>query len=460
MFEVRPFLINTYLAFCDLAVTAADYFVLAALLVLRNGVTLRPGFFLDQCILPLGWVLGIWLASLVYSGMYRSRRLDSVFSDLGILLKASTICGLALQGLARLVPTLEPAPHFLLKLVCLNFLVLCILRVGARSLLHILRRHGHNRKSLMLVATPWLSERLARKIEGRADYGYRIVRRFDFRPGKNAGSDLLPELRAFLNSTHVDDCILGLHGDVRTLTARIVQECESRGINVRVVPDLFPLVQSDTQVYNLDGVPLINVRIYPPDRFAYAVLKRLFDVVFSFAVLVLLAPLYALIALLVKTTSSGPVLFVQERVGLNGRKFKMYKFRTMRQDPSHDPAAHWTTSQSPHVTSLGHWLRRSNLDELPQFWNVLMGDMSIVGPRPERPYFLERFRQEIPEYMLRQYVKSGITGWAQVNGWRGDTSIPERVAHDLYYIQNWALALDIKILALTLTKTFFHRNAY
>ncbi|MBZ5514405.1 MAG: sugar transferase [Acidobacteriia bacterium] len=138
----------------------------------------------------------------------------------------------------------------------------------------------------------------------------------------------------------------------------------------------------------------------------------------------------------------------------------MFKFRTMRQDARRDPACHWTTPNDPHVTRLGRWLRRSNLDEIPQFWNVLMGDMSIVGPRPERPFFLERFRQQVPDYMLRHYVKSGITGWAQVNGWRGDTSIPERVAHDLYYIRNWALALDLKILLLTFAKTFFHRNAY
>ena len=458
MFEVRPFLINTYLAICDLAITAANYLLLIAFLFRQHGSAMP--LLLAQSVLPLGWILGIWLASLVYCGMYRSRRLSSVFADLRVLARASFVSAVALEGFTRLVPTLEPAPHFLLELVCLNFVVLGLLRVGVRLLLRVLRRRGHNIRNLVLVATPTLGDRLARKIERHTNYGYRTVRRFDYQHGPGAGGRLLREIRTLFDAAQIDDVILGLPASVRALTGLIVRECETRGINVRVVPDLFPFVQSDTQVYDLDGVPLVNVRIYPPDRFAYAVLKRLFDVVFSIIVLVLLSPVYAVIAFAIISTSPGPILYSQERVGLNGRKFKMYKFRTMRTDPSLERDGHWTTPNSPFVTPLGRWLRRSNLDELPQFWNVLMGDMSIVGPRPERPFFLDRFRQQIPQYMLRQYVKCGITGWAQVNGWRGDTSIPERVEHDLYYIRNWALALDIKILVLTLTRTFFHRNAY
>jgi exopolysaccharide biosynthesis polyprenyl glycosylphosphotransferase len=204
----------------------------------------------------------------------------------------------------------------------------------------------------------------------------------------------------------------------------------------------------------------VNVRLYPTEYFGYVVFKRVFDFVVSLAVLILFSPLYLLIALLIKLTSPGPLLFSQERVGLNGRKFRMLKFRTMYPNPSLDPDSHWTIANDPHVTPFGRWLRRTSLDELPQFWNVLKGDMSIVGPRPERPFFLEKFRQEVPEYMARHYVKSGITGWAQVNGWRGDTPIAERVAHDLYYIRNWGLGFDIKILFLTLMRNVFQGDAY
>jgi exopolysaccharide biosynthesis polyprenyl glycosylphosphotransferase len=224
------------------------------------------------------------------------------------------------------------------------------------------------------------------------------------------------------------------------------------------VPDLFPLIRTDTQIYDLDGIPLVNARLYPTEYFGYVVFKRAFDVCASILVLTLLSPLYLVLGLMVKITSPGPAVFAQERVGLNGRKFRMLKYRTMRQAPALDPDSHWTVRDDRNVTPLGRWLRRSNLDELPQFLNVLKGEISIVGPRPERPFFLKRFREEVPEYMARHYVKSGITGWAQVHGWRGDTPIPERVAHDLYYIRNWAVTLDIKILFLTL-RTFFQRNA-
>lgn len=271
---------------------------------------------------------------------------------------------------------------------------------------------------------------------------------------------MLDEFRQTLGSSHIDDVILALPADVRALTARLVDECEIRGVNVRLVPDLLPLIQSDTQVYDLDGIPLINVHLYPTEFLGYVVLKRTFDVVVSLVVLILFSPLFLVVALLVKLTSPGPVLFTQERIGLNGKTFKMLKFRTMRAGADIDPETHWTRPDEPNVTPLGRWLRRSNLDELPQFLNVLKGDMSVVGPRPERPHFIERFRQEIPNYMLRHYVKCGITGWAQVNGWRGDTSIRERLAHDLYYLRNWGFALDMKILLWTVTKSFFHPNAY
>jgi Undecaprenyl-phosphate glucose phosphotransferase len=271
---------------------------------------------------------------------------------------------------------------------------------------------------------------------------------------------LVAEFRACLASSPVDDVILGLPARANDLAAQLAAECESHGISARIVPDLFPLIQTDTQIYDLDGIPLVNIRLYPTEYFGYVVFKRIFDFVFSLTVLIVLSPLLFLIALLIRSTSPGPLFFSQERVGLNGRKFKMLKFRTMREGPSLDPDSHWTVANDPHVTPLGRWLRRSNLDELPQFLNVLKGDMSIVGPRPERPFFLEQFRREVPEYMARHYVKSGITGWAQVNGWRGDTAIAERVAHDLYYIRNWGMKLDIKIMFLTLMRTFFQGNAY
>jgi Undecaprenyl-phosphate glucose phosphotransferase len=411
--------------------------------------------------MDLGFILGLWFGLSIYFGLYKSRRLDSPFADLGILLKTSLGSWVIVESAAHLAPSFAPTRFFLIHFAVVNFLVLAVARSLLRLVLREFRRHGHDVKQIVLVTSPELGDRLIAKIEQRAHYGYRILKHFMyFANAKDDPGRLLPEVRACLQSFRIDDVILGLPAQANDLATALVEECENQGINVRIVPDLFPMIQTDTQIYDLDGIPLVNVRLYPAEYFGYAICKRVFDILFSLLVLVLLSPSFLLIALLIRITSPGPLLFTQERVGLNGRKFKMLKFRTMRHGSSLDPDSHWTVPNDPHVTPLGRWLRRSNLDELPQFLNVLKGDMSIVGPRPERPFFLERFRREIPEYMARHYVKSGITGWAQVNGWRGDTAIAERVAHDLYYVRNWGMKLDLKILVLTLMRTFFHGNAY
>ena len=460
MFQVRAILINTTLAVFDLAITAACFVVLLSMGP-GGGNADGQALFSPERWLALACALAVWLGLLFYLGMYQSRRMDSVFADLHILVKVALAGFVVLAALAHFVRGLQPTPSFLPSFAALDLLVLGWARVGIRVFLREVRRHGHNTKKVLLVASPAIGARLCRKLEQRSHFGYRILRQLEYADSSTgACAQLLESFREVLSAQRVDDVILALPAEARAITAQLVGECENRGINVRLVPDLFPLIQSDTQVYNLDGIPLVNVHLYATETFGYLVLKRAFDLVVSLAVIVLFSPLFLLVALLIKRTSPGPVLFFQERVGLNGRKFKILKFRTMRVNARLDSETHWTTRDDQNITWLGRWLRRSNLDELPQFFNVLKGDMSIVGPRPERPFFIQRFREEIPDYMLRHYVKCGITGWAQVNGWRGDTSIRERLAHDLYYMRNWALVLDLKILFLTVTRSFFHRNAY
>jgi len=459
MFRVRAYLTDTCLAGFDLAVIACCYVAV----VWTELSPAEPSLFRDLLspghLIRLGFVWAIWLSLSIYFGLYKSRRLDSPLADLGILIKTGLASWVVLESVAHQVPSLSPTSFFLIRFVIVNFVVLAIARSVLRLVLHELRRHGHDVKQIVLVTSPELGHRLTAKIEQRAHYGYRILKQFLYGVKDDNGGRLLAEFRSSLQLSHIDDVIVGLPAHANDLAAQLVADCENHGINVRIVPDLFPMIQTDTQVYDLDGIPLVNVRLYPAEYFAYAICKRLFDIVFSLSVLILLSPAFLFIPLLIRITSPGPLFFTQERVGLNGRKFKMLKFRTMRQDSTRNPDSYWTVPNDPHVTRLGRWLRRSNLDELPQFINVLKGDMSVVGPRPERPFFLERFRREIPEYMARHYVKSGITGWAQVNGWRGDTAIAERVAHDLYYVQNWGMKLDVKILVLTV-RTFFHGNAY
>ncbi len=462
MFPARTFLINVYLACFDLGVTVACYS--GVLCVKGEGAGAQAGWqFLktQNGILVLGWILVIELALLAYCGMYRSRRMGSTLSDLAVVAKVTCAGFVVLEALARLVPALEPWRGFLIVFVLANFIGLSLARFVIRLVLHEMRRRGHNLKTLLVVTSETLCDKLSAKITQQTHYGYDLLPPLVYKPGQaDERARVGLEFEKRLSAAHIDDVIIALPAEANGLVSRLVNECENRGINVRLVPDLLPIIQYETQTYDLGGMPLINVRLYPAEFLGYVVLKRVFDILISLIVLVGLSPIYLVIALLIKLTSSGPVLFAQERMGMNGRRFRMLKFRTMLATPRLSAETHWTSRDDPNVTPLGRWLRRSNLDELPQFWNVLRGEMSIVGPRPERPFFIERFRREVPEYMARHYVKSGITGWAQVHGWRGDTSIKDRLAHDLYYIRNWALALDFKILVLTLTKTFFHRNAY
>jgi Undecaprenyl-phosphate glucose phosphotransferase len=462
MFKVRAYLTNVYLVSLDLTITAACFLAVSWLELRSAGMSpTRHGLLSADRVLALGCVLGISLASLFYFRMYHSRRMHSVFADLAILTKASLMSLIFLGALVHFVSDFHPSRFFLVRFMVANLIVLSIARLAIRICLRQIRRRGLNTKGLLVVASPELSTRLCSKLAQGSHYGYRMLA-----PMKVSGytpasrRSLFEKFSETLRTSRVDEVILGLPAEARELSAAIVGECESRGINARVVPDLFPLIQSDTQVYDLGGLPLINVRLYPTEYFGYVVLKRGLDLAIAVLVLAFFSPVFLMIAVLIALTSRGPVLLAQERMGLNGKKFKMLKFRTMQYPETWDPKTHWTKPNDRHVTPLGRWLRRSNLDELPQFVNVIKGEMSLVGPRPERPFFIEQFRQQVPDYMVRHYVKCGITGWAQVNGWRGDTSIRERFAHDLYYVQNWALSFDFKILTLTLLRSFFHPNAY
>ena len=237
----------------------------------------------------------------------------------------------------------------------------------------------------------------------------------------------------------------------------IILHCENHFAGFRIVPDLFRILTSSVDIQDINGIPVVATARYPLDYFNKRLLKRIFDICFSTIALLILALPMAIIALLVKRSSPGPVLYKQVRLGENCEEFEMMKFRTMRQDAETNTTPGWTTPDDPRKTKLGSFLRKWNLDELPQFINVLQGHMSIVGPRPERPFFAEQFTQEIERYMKRHIFRPGITGWAQVHGLRGDTSIEERLRYDLYYLENWSLALDFKIILKTI---FSHENAY
>ncbi len=240
----------------------------------------------------------------------------------------------------------------------------------------------------------------------------------------------------------------------------IVDLCEKSGVHTKFIPDYNSLIPGKPYTEDLSGLPVINIRYVPLSNTVNAVVKRMMDIAGSFCGLVVLSPVLLTVAILVKATSKGPVIFSQERVGQHNRVFKMYKFRTMRVQEETEEKKGWTTRNDPRVTRVGRFLRRTSMDELPQLFNILIGNMSLVGPRPERPQYVEKFKEEIPRYMIKHQVRPGLTGWAQINGYRGDTSIRKRIEYDIFYIENWSLGFDVRILFLTLFKGFINENAY
>ena len=246
----------------------------------------------------------------------------------------------------------------------------------------------------------------------------------------------------------------------RSRLEQIVDWCEKSGVHTKFIPDYNSVVPSKPYTEDILGLPVINIRYVPLTNTLNWFGKRLIDILGAFLAFVVSSPIMLVAAIAVKCSSPGPVIFKQERIGLHNKPFKMYKFRSMRQQTDDEEKKGWTVKDDPRVTKIGSFLRKTSLDELPQLFNILKGDMSLVGPRPERPQFVEQFKEEIPRYMVKHQVRPGLTGWAQINGYRGDTSIRKRVEYDIYYIENWSFGLDIKILFLTLFTGFINKNAY
>ena len=240
----------------------------------------------------------------------------------------------------------------------------------------------------------------------------------------------------------------------------MVAICEKSGVHTKFVPDYYKFISTNPVTEDLNGLPVINIRNVPLTNTVNKCIKRLVDIIGSIVCIILFSPIMAVVAVLVKKSSPGPIIFCQERVGLHNKPFKMYKFRSMGVQSASKEQKAWTVHNDPRVTPVGRIIRKTSLDELPQLFNVLKGDMSLIGPRPERPLFVEKFKEEIPRYMIKHQVRPGMTGWAQVCGFRGDTSIEGRIEHDIFYIENWTLSFDIKILFLTVFKGFVNKNAY
>jgi len=317
---------------------------------------------------------------------------------------------------------------------------------------------------VLIVGAGDIGRMILQKITQSPGLGYQPIGFADDTPGRKevAGLPVLGttnQVGYLLREHNVQEAILALPDSSHEETLELISQCEREKATVRIFPDVFQIIASELSIDDLNGLPLLTVRDVALRGWRLTV-KRAVDLVGSATILVLLSPFLLLLALAIKLDSPGPVFYVQERMGLNARPFQVLKFRSMRVDAEKDTGPVWAKKGDPRCTRLGAFIRRHSLDELPQFINVLLGDMSLVGPRPERPVFVEQFRQIVPRYMERHKEKAGLTGWAQVNGLRGDTSIMERTKYDLWYIENWSLLLDFKILLKTVFSLFRDENAY
>jgi len=354
-----------------------------------------------------------------------------------------------------------------LMFACIGLLSMLLERYVVRRTLRHLRQKGYNQKLILIVGAGTTGLEFARKVLSQRDFGYQVIGFLDDEAKMGDlidGKEVLGNcdaLSSLLEDDSIDDVVVALTVNSYGRYGSIIETCEKYGVRTRIIPDYSQFLPSGTpHMEAFDGIPMLSVRRIRLDEPFSRFLKRALDVVVSLSAILLTGPLMIAIAIGIKLTSPGALLFRQTRIGLNNRPFDIYKFRTMRIDTAKTAATTWTTAKDVRTTKFGQFLRKTSLDELPQFFNVLFSHMSVIGPRPERPFFVDQFKEEIPKYMVKHQVKPGITGWAQVNGWRGDTSIRKRIECDLYYIENWELLLDIKIMFLTVFKGMVNKNAY
>ena len=399
--------------------------------------------------------------------LYEPKRTHSKRAELWHICQA---CAVGLMLLTSILFAFRRSGYFgnfstrmLVAFSIIDITLTTIERFGIRYILSRLRRKGFNQKHVMLVGS---SDQFIDACRRNPDWGYHIYGIVDdiaevgegYKGVRVVGR--ISELEHILAQNTIDEIAITLPLAAYAKLDGIVHVCEKSGVHTKFIPDYNNIIHSKPVTEDMDGLPVINIRNVPLTDPVKATAKRAVDICGALVGIILFSPVMLVVATLIKLTSPGPIIFKQERVGLHNKPFMMYKFRSMVQQTEADEKKGWTVPGDPRVTRVGRFIRKTSIDEFPQFFNVLAGQMSLIGPRPERTQFVEMFKEEIPRYMIKHQVRPGMTGWAQVNGLRGDTSIYERVKYDIWYIENWTMSLDVKILFLTIFKGFVNKNAY
>ena len=456
----------------DILVTVVAYALAWFIVISGKVLPLDEGVLKPQVyFMALIFIVPIYLILYASFHLYVPKRIQGRRSELANICKANVI-GLmlftfVLFGLRRFVSHLSYfSTKMILAFFAANIILLEAERISIRIFLRSLRTNGYNQKHVLLIGYSRAAEGFIDRVSVNPEWGYHVQGILDdHRPAGFAYKKVqvlgpTNHLEDFLASNTLDEIAITLSIKEYSNLEQIVAACEKSGVHTKFIPDYNNIIPTIPYMEDLQGLPVIHIRHVSLTGVFNATMKRIVDLAGALFGLIVFSPLMLVTALLIKITSPGPVLFSQERIGLHNRPFKMYKFRSMEvQDPGRE-RSQWTTPHDPRVTPVGRFIRKTSIDEMPQFFNVLIGNMSLVGPRPERPLFVEKFKEEIPRYMIKHQVRPGLTGWAQVNGYRGDTLITRRIEHDLYYIENWSLGFDFKIMFLTVFKGFINKNAY
>ena len=398
--------------------------------------------------------------------MYTPKRMQGRRLELSNIIKANTIGMFLFVGVLYLVKQIDFSRHVIFIFYVVNIFLETLSRNLIRLGLRQMRSKGYNQKHVLLVGYSRAAEEYIDRILANPQWGYKVRGILD--DHIEAGTEYkgikvlgrIANLMVILPQNHLDEIAITLGLNEYYRLEQIVALCEKSGVHTKFIPDYNRIIPTKPYTEDILGLPVINIRYVPLSNTFNALIKRIMDLGGALAAIVLFSPVMLFSVIMIKLTSPGPLIYKQERVGLHNRNFMMYKFRSMDVQPPEEEKKAWTVKDDPRVTNFGKFMRKTSIDELPQLFNVLRGEMSLVGPRPERPFFVEKFREEIPRYMIKHQVRPGLTGWAQVNGYMGNTSIRKRIEYDLYYIENWTIGLDIKILFLTVFKGFVNKNAY
>ena len=377
--------------------------------------------------------------------LYMPRRVKSYRKELMDIIRANGIGFM----IFILVLYFIKQEHFSRQMLCIFFFINISLEFASRYLLRTIlwkmRKQGLNQKHILMIGESQMAEQYMDRLRENPKWGYQVFAHLKDEE----------KLERILEGNELDEVVIALRAEDYGKLERIVDVCEKAGVHTKMIPDFGNVISTRPYIEDVQGIPVIHVRRVPLNIMRNRVAKRAVDLIGATVAIILFSPVMLLTVLVVALTEEGSVIYRQERVGLHNQVFYMYKFRSMIMQDEEKEKAEWSTRNDPRITPVGKLIRRTSIDELPQLFNVLKGEMSLVGPRPERPQFVQKFRDEIPRYMVKHQVRPGMTGWAQINGYRGDTSITKRIEHDLYYIENWTMVFDMKILILTIFKGFF-----